>query len=558
VLERVAAFMKANNVSFNEALAVTRAGNIFTIHSAVPASFDKFSIELMEKYFSDYVKHELNISFNDFMALGRQHPNNMSETFNMAYLAIRGCGAVNGVSNLHRSVSRHLFQPLFERYPNDEVPVDYVTNGVHMPSWDSQFADKLWTEACGKDRWKGALEMLEENIYKVSDDALWQMRCASRNNLVNYVRKRFERQVSICGQQEMTDIAKNVFGPNVLTLGFARRFVPYKRPTLLLHDEERLIRILTNNEKPVQLVIAGKAPPYDETGKVLIQKWIQFISKNNLYKHVIFLSDYDMLMTENIVQGIDVWINTPRRPWEACGTSGMKVLVNGGVNLSELDGWWAEAYTPEVGWAIGDMHEHHDDPAWDAAEADTLYTLLEQQIVPAFYQRDTRNIPLSWIEKMRKSMAQLTPQYSANRTVREYTEKYYLPAAEKYLQRAANNVAVGKKIINAKHQLENNWNGIHFNNVQWEKIDGGFSCAANIIAHGVDANNVLVELYAEVTSADNAERITMQLQSSNNDEKTYKAMIQTARPVNDYTIRIIPNYENISVPLENNLIVWQR
>jgi starch phosphorylase len=558
VLERACDFMKANNVSFEEALAVTRAGNIFTTHTAVAAGFDHFSPELMKQYFDTYAKDELNISFNDLMALGRQYENNSSENFNMAYLAIRGSGAVNAVSNLHGSISRHLFQPLFERYPNNEVPVGYVTNGVHMPSWDSEYADKLWTEACGKDRWKGELEMLEENIYKVSDDALWQMRCASRNNLVDYVRKRFERQISVSGQQEMIDTAKNVFDPNVLTLGFARRFVPYKRPTLLLHDEERFIRILTNNQKPVQLVIAGKAPPYDETGKALIQKWIQFISKNNLYKHVIFLSDYDMLMTENIVQGVDVWINTPRRPWEACGTSGMKVLVNGGINLSELDGWWAEAYTPGVGWAIGDMQEHSDDPGWDAAEAEALYILLEQQIVPAFYERNQNNIPGKWIEKIRNSMAILTPKFSANRTVREYAEKYYLPAAEKYLQRAKDNGAIGKRIVNAEHELISKWSEMRFNNSKTEDIENGYVFTASIFLNEIDVDKVLVELYADGKSNDNAERISMQLQSSSEQEKFYRAQVHTKRPASDYTIRIIPNYENISVPLENNCIFWQR
>lgn len=224
---------------------------------------------------------------------------------------------------------------------------------------------------------------------------------------------------------------QKIFNPNVLTLGFARRFVTYKRPTLLVQDEERLIRILTNQEKPVQLLIAGKAPPYDESGKALIREWVQFILLHKLYKHVVFISDYDRLLPENMVQGVDVWLNTPRRPWEACGTSGMKVLVNGGVNLSELDGWWAEAYTTEVGWAIGDMQEHGEDPEWDTAEASALYTILEQQVVPDFYTRNQKDIPEKWIEKMRHSMAVLTPQFSANRTVREYTKKYYLPAAEK-------------------------------------------------------------------------------------------------------------------------------
>ena len=239
------------------------------------------------------------------------------------------------------------------------------------------------------------------------------------------------------------DGATHLFDPKRLTLGFARRFATYKRPNLLLHDPGRLLRLLTNPQRPVQLIIAGKAHPEDQAGQALIQEWIQFIRQPETRSHVIFLSDYDMLLTEHLVQGVDVWINTPRRPWEASGTSGMKVLVNGGLNLSELDGWWAEAYTPEVGWALGDGQEHGDDPAWDAVEADALYDLLEREVIPEFYTRDEQGIPTAWVTRMRESMARLTPRFSTNRTVREYTERHYLPAAAAYRARAADKGAVG-------------------------------------------------------------------------------------------------------------------
>ena len=211
-------------------------------------------------------------------------------------------------------------------------------------------------------------------------------------------------------------MAKHLLDPNALTLGFARRFVTYKRPNLLLHDRARLLRLLANPERPVQLIIAGKAPPDDQAGRALIQEWINFIRQPETRSHIVFLSDYDVLLTEHLVQGVDVWINTPRRPWEASGTSGMKVLVNGGINLSELDGWWAEAYTREVGWALGDGKEHGDDPAWDAAEADALYDLLEREVIPEFYARDKNGVPTAWLKRMRESMARLTPRFSANRT----------------------------------------------------------------------------------------------------------------------------------------------
>ena len=241
----------------------------------------------------------------------------------------------------------------------------------------------------------------------------------------------------------MIDRANHLFDPNVLTLGFARRFATYKRPNLLLHDPERLIRLLTHPQRPVQLILAGKAHPADQAGQALIQEWMHFIRRPETLLHVIFLSDYDMHLTQHLVQGVDVWINTPRRPWEACGTSGMKVLVNGGINLSELDGWWAEAYAPDLGWALGDGQEHGDDPAWDAAEAEMLYDLLEREVVPEFYSRDEQGIPTAWIARMRESMARLTPRFCASRAVSEYTEQHYLPAAVAYHSRIADNSAKG-------------------------------------------------------------------------------------------------------------------
>ena len=558
ILERANSFMKEDGVSFEVALAITRAGNLFTTHTAVAAGFDHFSPGLMEEFFSDYAKEELGVDLKNILALGRLNPDNSSESFNMAYLAIRGSGAVNGVSRLHGKVSRHLFEILFSRWPKDEIPIGYVTNGVHTPSWDAEIADKIWTDACGKKRWKGELENLEEKINKQSDETLWELRNQCRNNLVIYTRNRLEGQLSVAGQPaEIVDIAKHVFNADTLTLGFARRFVPYKRPSLLLHDRERFIRILTNPDHPVQLVIAGKAPPYDESGKALIREWVDFIQQHNLYNHVVFLSDYDMLLTEHLVQGTDVWVNTPRRPWEACGTSGMKVLVNGGINLSELDGWWAEAYTPEVGWALGDKQEHGDDPDWDTAEAESLYNMLETQVVPEFYARNNNGIPERWIQRMRKSMATLTPQFSANRSVREYTEKYYLPAAENYLKRAAGKGAVGKEIVNEQHELQNKWNDIKIGEVKSAGIEDGYTFTASIFLNGIDKDKILVELYAEAKDGMNTEHIKMNEQQFNGDEQIFFARLITKGAAGDYTVRIVPNDKNISVPLENNLILWQ-
>jgi starch phosphorylase len=335
VLERARTFMKEAGQPFEVALAVTRAGNLFTTHTAVAAGFDRFSPALIEQYLGRYAEQKLGIATHDLLALGRQNHDDSSESFNMAYLAIRGSGAVNGVSRLHGKVSRQLFQPLFLRWPANDVPVAHVTNGVHMPSWDSAAADDLWTKACGKGRWLGTTDTLERDIQKISDADIWQFRAAGNRSLVEYTRKRLSRQLAASGaSQGEIDEANHLFDPTALTLGFARRFATYKRPNLLLHDPPRLLRLLTNPKHPVRLIIAGKAHPEDKAGQALIHEWITFIRQPEVRPHVVFLSDYDMLLTEHMVQGVDVWINTPRRPWEASGTSGMKVLVNGGINLS--------------------------------------------------------------------------------------------------------------------------------------------------------------------------------------------------------------------------------
>lgn len=562
VLERANDYMKENGVSFKQALAVTRKGNLFTTHTAVPAGFDHFSPALMEQFLGSYVKDDLKIEMKDLMALGRQNPDDSSGSFNMAYLAIHSCGAVNGVSSLHERVSKTLFKDLFPRWPIDEIPVGHVTNGVHMPSWDSLIADKLWTKAAGKDRWRGDLESLEQDVSALSDEELWQMRSVSRKDFVDFARNLFEEQLQVSGvPADELIMAKTILDPDTLTLGFARRFVPYKRPNLLLTDPARFINILTNQQYPVQLVIAGKAPPYDESGKALIREWIKFIEQNNLHKHIVFLSDYDMFLTENMVQGADVWINTPRRPWEACGTSGMKVLVNGGLNLSELDGWWAEAYTPEVGWALGDMQQHGNDPGWDRIEADNLYEILEKQIVPDFYTRNGSGVPEKWIERMRNSMGKLTPRFSANRTVREYTEKYYLPAASGFVKRSADNGAVGKQILDITEELTGKWQGIEFGKTQITKKENGFAYKVPVFLNDIDPENVEVQIYAgSINENKPAEIIKMKCDTEKNEGEValYSAEVTTERPDNDYTVRVVPHYLDISVPLENRLICWQR
>jgi starch phosphorylase len=480
----------------------------------------------------------------------------------MAYLAIRGSGSVNGVSRLHGQVSRHLFAPLFPGWPKDKAPIGFVTNGVHVPTWDSAAADELWTEACGKDRWLGAGEMLEQNIRKVSDDTLWQFRTAATSSLVEYARDRLARHYAAAGASaETVEEARHLFNPDTLTLGFARRFATYKRPNLLLHDPARLLRLLSDPQRPVQLIIAGKAHPADAAGQALIQKWIQFIRRPEVRPHAIFLSDYDMQLTERLVQGVDVWLNTPRRPWEACGTSGMKVLVNGGLNLSELDGWWAEAYVPELGWALGDGQEHGDDPAWDAAEAEVLYERLEREVIPEFYNRNEKGIPPAWVARMRESMARLTPRFSADRTVREYTEQHYLPAAIACRLRTADKGSIGRQIVDWRHGLDQKWPSLHFGSVKVESRGGQHVLEAQIYLSGLDPKAVRVELYADGINGGDPVVQEMTCLHPLADESggyTFSATVSADRPSADYTPRVIPQFNGVAIPLEDARIRWQR
>ncbi|MGA7513669.1 MAG: alpha-glucan family phosphorylase [Candidatus Sulfotelmatobacter sp.] len=560
VLERARSFMEDTGKPFDLALTITRAGNLFTTHTPVEAGFDRFTPSLIERYLTKFAEEKLSISLEELLALGRRDSRDSSEPFNMAYLAIRGSGAVNGVSKLHGQVSRRIFQVLFPRWPETEVPVTHVTNGVHVPTWDSAKADRLWEVACGKNRWRGTLAGVETDVASVSDSDLWQLRSDNRKILVDYVRRLYVRQLASRGvSSEDLAQAALILDDDVLTLGFARRFAAYKRPNLLLHDPARLLNILVNQEHPVQLVLAGKAHPQDAEGQDMIRQWVEFSRRPEVRCRVVFLSDYDALMAEHLVQGVDVWVNTPRRPWEASGTSGMKILVNGGLNLSELDGWWAEAYSPEVGWAIGDGREHGDDPSWDATEAETLYALLEREVIPEFYSRDERGIPHRWASHMRESMARLTPNFSANRAVRQYTDEHYLSAAAGFRERAENRGSLGADLIAWHAELAKHWPSLRFGSATVQEQGEHHLFQVQVFLDDINPEAIRVELYAE--GEKDAAPVTLTM---NRGERlvgaasgfTYTAVVPITRPAADFTPRLIPQHEGALVPLEAAFILW--
>ena len=560
VLERIRAFMKSARCSFPEALWATRVGNVFTSHTPVSAGFDTFAPSLVGRFLKDYAA-ELGVSVDDLLALGRTNQADVNERFNMAFLAARGCGYINGVSALHGQVTRSILQPLFPRWPEREVPADHITNGVHAPLWDSKWADAVWTGCCGKHRWLTTSQDLCEALCSASDADLWTMRSQARADLVTYARERLVRQLGERGAgPDAITSAKAILNPSVLTLGFARRFTEYKRPTLVLNDPTRLKHILTNTSRPVQLVVAGKAHPADRKGKELVHEFVAFAQDAEIRSRVVFLEDYDIALAQQLTGGVDVWINTPRRPWEACGTSGMKVLVNGGLNLSELDGWWAEAYEPGLGWEIGDGVEHEDNQ-WDAYEAGRLYELLEGPIVSEFYERDSEGLPRNWLTRIRASMSQLAPRFSGNRMIIEYLEKAYAPAAGALKTRAADNAKVARELSAWDSKLKRNWNQIRFgalNVTDEEAAQRRFR--VELFLGDNDLSAIEVQLYADQVAELPVVVVPMLPlpRSDGTDPRTFEALLSRERPAEHFTPRLVPHHPAAQVPLEEAGILWFR
>ncbi|WP_134091383.1 alpha-glucan family phosphorylase [Olivibacter sp. XZL3] len=560
VLERAREFMSSKKCSFEEALYATRAGNLFTTHTAVSAGFDYYSSDLLKLFLGEYVEQELQTDLSTIENLGKVNPDNPNETFGMAYLAMRGCGAVNAVSRLHSDVSKNLFAPLFPRLPKNEIPIGYVTNGIHLPTWTGRPAKVSWEKNVGKSNLgSGGSDDLSK-VSKISAADLWNLRNIQRADLVRAIRTHAPKQFYLIDKIKQQNLKpEEFFDPDVFTLGFARRFVPYKRNSLLLYNEQRLLNILRNHNAPIQIVVAGKAPPFDGGGNDMIKHWIDFIRAHDLETKVIFLSDYDIALAQLMVSGVDVWLNTPRRPWEACGTSGMKILANGGLNISVLDGWWAEAYEPAYGWSIGNGLESSDNDHTDYVEAHELYDLLEEEILPLFYKRDKRGTPLEWVKKIKASMTDLTYRFSATRTVKEYTERFYLPLTKNYLTRASKTAETLRAECLLIKKLKADWGSISIGHVQSRFEDGHLTFSASILLGEVAPYLISVEIYADKANGFDEECREMLLSEVDSASSTasFSLRFSSERPLSDYTLRVVPS-EKIVLPnkLEVSLITW--
>ncbi len=561
LLERARAFMRRTNQPFQVALWATRGGNVFTTHTPVEAGFDAFAPGLLAKYFPDErgILAELGLSLPDLLALGRLDADDAAEPFHPTYLAVRGAARTNAVSALHGEVTRRLLRPLFPRWPEHEIPVTHITNGVHTPSWDSRWADRLWTRACGKERWRGRIESLEPAVRTVSDEDIWIARASSRLDLVKYARARFELQLAQRGvSPEVVSHSPAILDPDILTLGFARRFATYKRPNLLLGQPDRLRRLLTDPARPAQLLVAGKAHPDDEAGQALIGEWVRFASGAAVRPRVVYLEDYDITMAQELVRGVDVWINTPRRPFEACGTSGMKVLVNGGLNVSVLDGWWAEAYAPDVGWAISDTRDDTG-PNSDAEDTEDLYRVLEQEIVPLFYERDATGIPRRWLSMVRASLSRLAPRFSASRMVAEYDERLYKPAEAALAHRLDAGAARAVELAAWEERVR-----LHLPQVRWGRVEmrleaGDLDVEVEIYWDDLDPVDVAVELYADPLADRPAVRAPMRerrLLPGTAHGRVFGVRLTADRPLAAFTPRLVPRETDPGIQGELPLVLW--
>ncbi len=466
-IERLLQLIRHEGLGYDEALEAVRATSVFTTHTPVPAGIDRFPPDLIRRYFSN-IANELGIGIERFLDLGRIYPGNTSEDFCMAVLAIKMASQTNGVSKLHGEVSRKMWADIWPQIPKHEVPITHITNGIHTLGWLSSEMSRLYQRYLGS-RWidEPANHAIWKRVEHIPAFELWRSRERLRERLISFARSRLKEQLEAKGAPKyQLKVADEVLDPEALTIGFARRFATYKRATLLFKDVERLKTILTNDERPVQIIFSGKAHPQDKYGKELIHTVVQMANTPEFRMHVVFIENYDIEVARYLVQGVDVWLNTPRRPMEASGTSGMKVPANGGLNLSILDGWWVEGYNGENGWAIGAGEEYEDHEYQDEVESRLLYELLENTVVPLFYTRSTHNIPHGWVEMMKKSILSLCPYFNTNRMVEEYSKRFYLPNISRWHLLAKDGWNEAKEVSQWKKRVMEVWHKVRINDVQ--------------------------------------------------------------------------------------------
>jgi starch phosphorylase len=589
-LERIRDLIERVGCDFATAREAVSAGTVFTTHTPVPAGNDVFATQLIEHYFA-HLWPALKIDRHDFLALGKQHPNDPNEPFGMTVLALRLSNISNGVSKLHGQVSRRMWKGIWPELPVTEVPITSITNGIHTMSWVSSDMAQLYDRYLGT-HWRGLApsslgaltqprsptrndrEPWDESytwkrVDTIPDAELWRTHERRRERLVAFARGRLRKQM--VGRNALpAEIARadEVLDPDALTIGFARRFATYKRGTLIFRNLDRLTALINHKDRPIQFIFAGKAHPRDHGGKELIAEIMQFARRPEFRRRVVFLEDYDMNVARYLVQGIDVWLNNPRRPLEASGTSGMKVCVNGGMNLSVLDGWWVEGYQGDNGWAIGAGEEYTDLAYQDDIESRAIYDLLEQEIVPLFYTRGSDGLPRGWLKRMKRSIASLCPAFNTGRMVAEYATTCYLPSARRYQKLATSDLKAARELATWRRALGKNWPQVRITDVQAAGADplhvgGSLVVKARVQLGHLSPDDVQVQLFHGLV--DNLGEIprpsTVLMLTNGTPPEGGTWLFQGTIPCrtsgqHGYTVRVLPRHANLSSPFEPGLVCW--
>ena len=571
-VERIRRLMERHRLTFREARQAASAGLVFTTHTPVPAGHDYFHPDLVTRHFGEYAQ-ALGLGLGEFLALGRRNPADAGETFCMTVLALRLAAYCNGVSKLHGDVSRQMWEGLWPAVPRDEIPIGHITNGVHFRSWISYEMNQLYDRYLGPKWREGPAEQpLWQRVESIPAEELWRTHERRRERLVAFARRRLRAQLErrSAGRPEV-EAADEVLDPEALTIGFARRFATYKRATLVLRDVDRLARILGDPARPVQLIFAGKAHPRDEAGKELIRQIVSLARRPEFRRRLVFLEDYDMAVARYLVQGVDVWLNTPQRPQEASGTSGMKALANGALNLSTLDGWWDEAWEMQKrkrlaeppGWAIGTGQDGAD---LDHAEALALYDLLERDVAPSFYDRRADGLPRRWIARMKASIGTLCYFFNTHRMVQNYTESFYLPAHDRFRQLLADDCARARALAEWSARVERGWSRVHVEvggGSDGELPVGGKVRARALVQLGdLTPEDVAVELYLGRVDADSeivkAIASPMEPVGQERGVTVFEAsgLACAASGLHGYTVRVLPRHRDLVTTFLPGLIAW--
>ncbi|MFW5768511.1 MAG: alpha-glucan family phosphorylase [Spirochaetota bacterium] len=566
-LERIRELMKVTGLTFAEAVQAVWPTSVFTTHTPVPAGNERFPQHLMEKYFKS-ISSDLGISWHDFLGLGKENPDDPNEDFCMTVLALRLSAYSNGVSRLHGQVSRNMWKGIWPGIPENEVPINHITNGVHPRTWlshdmtdllDRYFGPRFYDEPTTLEVW--------DRMDRISNEELWRTHDRRRERLVAFSRERLRTQLIRRGATEsQVAQADEVLSPYALTISFARRFATYKRATLLFRDPDRLMKLLSDPDRPIQLIFAGKAHPHDIPGKELIKEIIHFSNRPEVRSKIVFLENYDMNISGHLISGSDLWLNTPRRPLEASGTSGMKAAINGVLNVSVLDGWWDEAYNPDIGWSIGNGEAYENEELQDEIESKALYDLLEREIIPMFYERGRDGLPREWIKKMKESIRYVGKNFCSQRMLLEYSNNFYIPAMKNYSSLIGDDYARAKEISAYLDKLKKSWEGIAVTEISSPSapvlnVGDKLKVTAGAELGSIDPEMVRVELYYGTLSTrevfESPVQAEMRAVGKEGNITRYEVEVecrQTGRQ--GFAVRVLPSHPELVHPFLPGMVKW--